>query len=123
MRRALCLLSLAGALTGASCSAPADAPRDPDALALLGTVPVTPLDKVSFTLTDTRGRPFDFRAETDGHITLLFFGYTFCPDICPVHMATLAAALTELDPGVRQDVRVVFVTVDPQRDTPERLGG
>ena len=123
MRRALCLLSLAGALTAASCSAPADAPRDPDALSLLGTVPVTPLDKVSFTLTDTQGRPFDFRAETDGHITLLFFGYTFCPDICPVHMATLAAALEELDPEVRQDVRVVFVTVDPERDTPERLGG
>ncbi|HKJ00942.1 MAG TPA: SCO family protein [Longimicrobiales bacterium] len=121
MRRALCLLSLAGALTAAACPAPADAPRDPDALALLGTVPVSPLPKVSFTLTDTRGRPYDFRAETDGHITLLFFGYTFCPDICPVHMATLSAALRELDPAVRQDVRVVFVTVDPQRDTPERL--
>jgi protein SCO1/2 len=123
MRRTLCLLSVAGALTATSCFAPADAPRDPDALALLGTVPVSPLEKVSFTLTDTGGRPYDFRAETDGHIALLFFGYTFCPDICPVHMATLAAALRELDPAVRNDIRVVFVTVDPERDTPERLAG
>ena len=123
MRRAPCVLFLAGALTAAACSPPADTPRDPDALDLLGTVPVTPLEKVSFTLTDTRGRPFDFRAETDGHITLLFFGYTFCPDICPVHMATLAAALRELDAEVREDVRVVFVTVDPERDTPDRLAG
>ncbi|HSG08630.1 MAG TPA: SCO family protein [Longimicrobiales bacterium] len=123
MRRAVYLLSMAGAVTVAACSAPADAPRDPDALSLLGTVPVSPLPKVSFTLSDPGGRPFDFRAATDGHITLLFFGYTFCPDICPVHMATLASALRELDPEVRDAVRVVFVTVDPERDTAERLGG
>jgi protein SCO1/2 len=76
---------------------------------------------VDFTLTDTRGQPFDFRAETDGKITLLFFGYTFCPDICPLHMATLAAALDEVAPSVREQVTLVFVSVDPDRDTPERL--
>ncbi len=120
MRTASLLVALAMvALQG--CAPPADKAPDPDALALKGTIPFEPLPKVSFTLTDTRGRPYDFRAETDGHITLLFFGYTYCPDVCPVHMATLASAMEELDPAVRDDIRVVFVSVDPERDTPERL--
>lgn len=123
MTRALRLLALVGALSTSFCARPEGEPQDPDALALLGTVPFSPMDKVSFTLTDTQGHPFDFRAETDGDIALLFFGYTFCPDICPVHMATLAAALRELTPEVSNRVRVVFVTVDPERDTPERLAG
>jgi protein SCO1/2 len=79
------------------------------------------LDKVSFSLTDTDGEPFDFRKETDGKIALLFFGYTYCPDICPMHMATLSTAMEDLEPEVREQVRVVFVSVDPERDTPERL--
>lgn len=77
--------------------------------------------KVDFRLTDTGGRPFDFRARTDGHVTLLFFGYTSCPDVCPVHMANIAEALDRLSPGEREQVRVVFVSTDPDRDTPERI--
>lgn len=116
------LLSLA-ALTLASCAPrPDDAPGS-GSLGILGTAPVSPLEKVSFTFPDTRGRPFDFRRETDGRITLLYFGYTFCPDICSVQMATLAAALREVPPEVRSAVTTVFVTVDPARDTPERLQG
>lgn len=111
------------ALALAACAPAERPPRDPGALPLLGTVPISPLEKVDFTLTDTRGRPFDFRAETDGRITLLFFGYTFCPDICPIHMATLAGALRDLPPEVRARIVTVFVTVDPARDTPERLEG
>ena len=102
-------------------SRPTKAPADPDALKILGTAPFTPLPKVEFTLTDTRGRPYDFRKETDGHLTLLYFGYTYCPDVCPLQMSTLSAALPDLDPAVRDSLRVVFVTVDPERDTPERL--
>ena len=116
----LAALSLLGL---AACAPPSDAPRDPNTLGLRGTVPVAPLEKVDFTLTDTRGEPYDFRARTEGRVALLFFGYTFCPDICPVHMATLAAALRELPPGIREQVITVFVTVDPARDTPERLEG
>jgi protein SCO1 len=71
-----------------------------------------------FTLTDTQGQPFDFRAETQGRLTLLFFGYTNCPDICPVQMAVLSGALDS--PGMPEPA-VVFVTTDPARDTPERL--
>ena len=74
-----------------------------------------------FTLTDTEGRAFDFGAETQGYMTLLFFGYTNCPDICPVHMANIGAALKKLPYSVTSKVKVVFVTADPERDTPERI--
>jgi protein SCO1/2 len=77
-----------------------------------------PTPRPEFTLTDTEGRPFDFAAETQGRLTLLFFGYTHCPDICPGHMSILTGALEM--PGVPQP-QVVFVTTDPARDTPERL--
>jgi len=74
-----------------------------------------------FVLRDTRGRAFDFRAETEGDLVLLFFGYTYCPDVCPVHMASLAAVKRDLPVKQRRRLKVVFVTADPRRDTPERL--
>lgn len=86
-----------------------------------GAVLVQPLPKVDFVLTDGDGQPFDFRKQTDGYVTLLFFGYTYCPDVCPVHMANIAAVLRESAPEVRRGVKVVFVTTDPERDTPERI--
>ncbi len=79
------------------------------------------LERPDFTLTDTRGEPFDFREETADRLALLFFGYTHCPDICPVHMANLAAVLEDLPYDVRRRIRVVFVTTDPERDDRERL--
>jgi protein SCO1/2 len=82
-----------------------------------GTVLEPAPERPDFVLTDTEGRPFDFRAETDGRLTLLFYGYTNCPDVCPIHMATIAQALDR----VNVDARVVFVTTDPARDTPERI--
>jgi protein SCO1/2 len=80
-----------------------------------------PRPKPDFTLTDTEGRPFAFRQRTEGTVTLLFFGYTNCPDVCPAHMANIAAALHKLPDAVARRVTVVFVTTDPARDTPERL--
>ena len=88
---------------------------------LRGTRLAEPWPKPEFTLTGTDGRSFDFRRDTEGYVTLLFFGYTHCPDICPVHMANLGAVLHKLPPGTADQVRVVFVTTDPERDTPERL--
>jgi protein SCO1/2 len=71
-----------------------------------------------FVLQDLDGAPYDFRARTAGKLTLLFFGYTSCPDICPIQMATLTGALrTDASLGAN----VVFVTTDPARDTPGRL--
>ncbi len=96
-----------------------DAPPRPDEWR--GSVLREPLPKADFTLTTTEGEPFDFRAETDGHVTLLFFGYTYCPDICPVHMANIAAVLHKLPPQTASRIKVVMVSVDPERDTPERF--
>ena len=74
-----------------------------------------------FQLTDTEGQVFDFATESKGSVTLLFFGYTRCPDVCPVHMATIAGALKKLPHRVSSQVQVVFITTDPDRDTPERI--
>jgi protein SCO1/2 len=68
-------------------------------------------------LTDTDGRPFSLSTSTDKRLTLVFFGYTHCPDECPTTMATLASAMLQLDDADRSNVQVVFVTTDPSRDT------
>lgn len=86
-----------------------------------GVALAEPLEKPDFVLRDTEGRPFRFRQETEGRLTLLFFGYTHCPDVCPVQLANLAAVLGDLPHRDRRRIRVVFVTTDPERDTPERL--
>ena len=89
---------------------------------LRGTVYAEPLQRPDFTLSTTDGNQFNFRAETDGVATLLFFGYTSCPDVCPIHMGNIAAVLRTLPPDVSRRVKVVMVTTDPARDTPERFG-
>ncbi len=89
---------------------------------LRGAIYAEPLQKPDFTLSTTNGDQFDFRAETDGVVTLLFFGYTSCPDVCPIHMGNIAAVLRTLPPDVSRRVKVVMVTTDPARDTPERFG-
>lgn len=60
-------------------------------------------------------------SELRGEIVLLFFGYTSCPDVCPATMAELRQALSELQQQDADQVKVVFVTVDPERDTPARV--
>jgi len=87
----------------------------------MGVMLEEPWPKPDFVLTDTSGQPFDFRKETEGYVTLLYFGYTHCPDACPAHMANIASALRKLPEGERKQVKVVMVTVDPERDTPQRL--
>jgi protein SCO1 len=74
-------------------------------------------DAGSVTLLDQDGRNFQL-ASLRGSVVLLVFGFTQCPHICPVEMARVSAALRELEPLGRQ-VRAVFVTVDPGRDSPE----
>lgn len=74
--------------------------------------------KPTVTLTDTAGQPYDMAAATAGRVTLLYFGYTHCPDICPVNVALAAEAVHGLPPAERSRVTVVFVTTDPTRDTP-----
>lgn len=116
----LAALLAAGTVTGCTSGGGTDGDRDGGPYA--GHELDDPVVKPSFTLTDVEdGEPFHFREETDGYVTLLFFGYTHCPDVCPVHMANLAAVLRDLPWEVEKEVRVVFVSTDPRRDTPERI--
>ncbi|WP_131745886.1 SCO family protein [Frankia sp. Cppng1_Ct_nod] len=88
---------------------------------LRGTALTRPIDKPTLNLTDTAGQPFDLRSRTAGKVTLLFFGYTHCPDVCPTTMADIAAALEAVPTSVRSQVATVFVSTDPERDTGEVL--
>ena len=75
---------------------------------------------LAFELTDDQGETVT-EADYDGRLKLLFFGYTNCPDICPATMSRIRAALGGLDDDVRDNVDVLFLSVDPERDTPKRL--
>ena len=70
-------------------------------------------------LTDTDGKPFDLAAQDKR--TLVFFGYTNCPDICQVVMSTIVSAVARLSPEEKRQVQVAFITTDPARDTPTEL--
>lgn len=86
-----------------------------------GGVVSPPLPKPKFILTDTSGASFDFSAKTEGYVTLLFFGYTHCPDMCPLQMSTIGQAMKKIPAGDVDRFKVVFVTTDPDRDTPQVL--
>ena len=73
---------------------------------------ITPVIKPSGMLTADDGRAFNLRADTRGIVTLLYFGYTHCPDVCPTTMADIGLALQKVSPAVRAQARVVFVTTD-----------
>ncbi|MBQ5947957.1 SCO family protein [Massilia sp. ST3] len=115
MKRLLTLLLLAAmAVFSAGCDKMADKP------AAFNNVDVTGLDYAKgFSLVDHHGKPRtleDFR----GKLVVLFFGYTQCPDVCPTTMAEMAAVLKDLGPAA-DEVQVLFVTLDPERDTQELL--
>lgn len=73
-----------------------------------------------FMLTDQNNRPFDEK-RLQGKWTFIFFGYTSCPDICPTTLHILDKALASLPEELARDTQVVFISVDPERDTPEKL--
>lgn len=110
--RILALLVMAGALV--SCVG------DLSTEDLQGVVISEPTPKPSFALTDTDGERYDFAVETEDKLTLLYFGYLNCPDICPVHLAQIAEVF-DRKPDIARETEVVFVSVDPDRDTPEAI--
>lgn len=109
-RRAVLLLAAAGSLAGCDASAAPWHAHD-----VTGTV--APL---AFAMTDATTAQKVTEADVRGRVVLLTFGYTFCPDICPTTLTNLAAVLHGLGP-LAERVRVLFVTVDPGRDTLEGL--
>jgi protein SCO1/2 len=127
---AILLLAVAVVLGGLALLVSRGDPGDPDPGAAstgqqsddwAGRILVEPSSKPPIELLDTELRPFDLQADTEGRLTLLMFGYTNCPDVCPINLGTLASALDEMDPTVANSVDMVFVTADPERDTPEVL--
>jgi len=86
-----------------------------------GTKLDPPFEVSSTPLTDTEGQAFSLTKDTDKDLTLVFFGYINCPDICQVVMSNLSSAMTRLDQADRERVDVVYVTTDPNRDTEEAI--
>jgi protein SCO1/2 len=80
-----------------------------------------PLVPPDFVLADTAGEPFDFARDATRPVTLLYFGYASCPDVCPAHMAAIGKALSEMPAAQAEQVQVLFVSVDAVNDTPETL--
>jgi protein SCO1 len=87
-------------------------------LAELGFLPV-PLEAPAFTLTSHRGESFSSTA-LEGRPTVVFFGFTHCPDVCPITLLNLTRALERIPDGAER-VQGIMITVDPARDDPERL--
>jgi cytochrome oxidase Cu insertion factor (SCO1/SenC/PrrC family) len=73
-----------------------------------------------FTMVNQKGETVTNKS-FDGHYTIYFFGYTFCPDVCPTELQVLTAALKELGPDAAK-ITPVFVSIDPERDTPKIIG-
>jgi protein SCO1/2 len=115
------VLPLTALLAGCSAAAPAATGPASTTAAFHGTEPDRAGPRPSFQLTDTSGAAYDFGVKTRGRPTLLYFGYTNCPDECPTAMADIAAALRQSSRDVRERVVVVFVTTDPERDDPALL--
>lgn len=96
--------------------------RASDPVFRAATVMPDPLPLPTQAAPDTAGVSTPLATRPDaGHLSLLYFGYTHCPDVCPLDMASLAAALEELPEAQRAKIRVVFASVDPERDEPAAL--
>ena len=121
MIRRLCLGALALTIL-AACSSGSGSPKrselndHPKVGPYQGFGLVPPQPRPSFTLTDTDGKRFSF-SQTAGRPTLLYFGYTRCPDVCPTTMADVAQALQAVPAKIRHATYVVFVTTDVKHDT------
>lgn len=75
---------------------------------------------LAFELINTQGQAVSAR-DSEGQVRLLFFGFTHCPDICPTTLARLSQAVGKLPDSERERVTIMFVSVDPSRDTPEQI--
>jgi protein SCO1/2 len=79
-------------------------------------LPILPIGG-DFTLTNQDGQPFTL-SSLHGKVVLIFFGYTMCPDACPTTLSKLSTVAARLTDSERARVKVVYITIDPERDTP-----
>ncbi|WP_328561471.1 SCO family protein [Streptomyces coelicoflavus] len=124
---AMAALLAAATLTLSACGSGADSDKpvtvvSEDNSQQAATVLDKPFEKPDLVLTDTRGKKYDLREQTAGKPTLIYFGYTHCPDVCPLTMNNIAVAKKQLPQAEQDKLRVVFVSTDPERDTPAALG-
>ncbi len=120
---AACAVLVLSLLLVVGCTAPtkvADSNADPAGY-LGGTSLPQPYTMPDLSLTDTGGGSYNVASSPSKPVTLMFFGYTHCPDVCIAVLADVALALKGLNPAVRDQVQVVFVTTDPARDTPKPI--
>ncbi|MEU3841581.1 SCO family protein [Streptomyces sp. NPDC028635] len=115
-------LTACGGGDGSDSSSPVSVVSEESGSGKAGTVLDQPFEKPDLVLTDTHGKTYDLRKETAGRPTLIYFGYTHCPDVCPLTMSNIAVAKKQLPKAEQDKLRVVFVTTDPGRDTPAELG-
>lgn len=114
MRRRLLVAALA------ACAAPALRAHKAAPAPIAGFELPQPMALADFRLADAKGRPFT-RASLDGRWTLLLFGFTACPDVCPTTLAQMAEVRRASAAARGPALDGVFVTIDPKRDTPARL--
>lgn len=115
------LLAVGLVLVFSGCTQPAQHPEgytaDPEGY-LGGSSLPQPYAMPDVTMTDTAGQPYNLTTSPSRPVTLLFFGYKNCPDVCITVLADVAMALQRLEPGERDHIQVIFVTTDPARDKP-----
>lgn len=122
MRGARAAALLLGTLLAGACAPAEDGSRLAGVTEQLVATPYfRPYDLPAVTLTDQDGAPFELRARAAGKVTLLYFGYTSCPDVCPITMARVGRSLAMLEPEERARILPVFISLDAERDTPERV--
>lgn len=123
-RAAATLAALTLLLTGCARGNAGSGTTKPAAAAAVGWHGIEPdqdVKRPSFLLRDTAGNPYDFVAKTRAKATLVYFGYTNCPDECPTTFADIATALRQSPAEIKDNVEVILVSTDPERDTPAVL--
>lgn len=106
---------LIAALAAACSKAPSSAPLPQD-----GVITLSEQFSADFALVDQNGRVMRDE-DLKGRVGIVYFGFTTCPDVCPLALGRLSAALNELTDKEREKVVPLFITVDPDRDTPEAI--
>jgi protein SCO1/2 len=119
------LLAVGVLLLISGCTAAPTAPtfqRNPDPAGYVGGSSLPkPYAMPEVSLTDTSGRPYNLATTPSKPVSLLFFGYTNCPDVCIAVLSDASLALQRLTPADRDQIQLIFITTDPARDKEKRI--